>query len=282
MDGDGLIFLQFADRLGLNLFAVLSIGFALHAALGVVERDSFGKLRWAILAASAATALFVVLRFLILLAQMGDGTTLDFELASLAWAALGNSSVFIVAGVLIAAAGVWLRLRALALIGGSAASVGFGLTGHTQGLADPGLAPLAVGLHVLIAGLWIAAPISLYPSTRIDDATLLARLRRFSALAVAAIPVLVALGVWLALLLAGGWPNLYGSAYGQLLLGKLAIGAVGVAIGALNKQVLTKRLASSPSAGRKLLKLTLGAEAVLFATAIILVSAATTFAGPAE
>jgi len=283
LSGDGLTLLQFADRLGLNLFAVLAIGLALHAALGVVERDSLARLRWLAAVAAALALGFVILRFLTLVGQMGDGTTLiDLELAPLAWRVLGDSSLLIGGGVIAAAGGIWVKAKSLSFAGAVAAGAGFALTGHTQGLPSPGLAPIAVGAHVLLAGLWVAAPVSLYPSSQTEDAVLGRRLERFSAVAIAAIPLLVILGGWLALTLAGSWENLVGSAYGQLLLGKLAIGVAGMAIGAINKQVLTHRLATLPDSGRRWLRITLCTEAVLFTVAIVLVSAATTFTGPPE
>jgi putative copper resistance protein D len=280
MDGDGLTLAQFADRLGLNLSAILVIGLALHAALGVVERDAFSRLRPIAVGAALATLTFVAVRFLILLVQLGDGPgVIDFELIALAWTVLGASSVFIVGGAIAAVVGLWFGIRAACVIGAVAASLGFAFTGHTQGLADPGLAPWALAAHVLIAGFWIAAPLNLFPADQLDDATLAVRLRRFSAIAVAAIPLLVVLGVWLALILSGSVEALLTTAYGKLLLGKLAIGLAGMAIGALNKQILTRRLLASPPEARRWLKASLRAEAALFLGAVVLISAATTFTG---
>ena len=99
MTGDELSLLQFADRIGLNLFALLTIGFALHAALGIVERDSFRCLRSRIALAGLALAFFTMVRFGILIAQMGDGTNVfDPELMPLAWMVLGDSTLAILAG----------------------------------------------------------------------------------------------------------------------------------------------------------------------------------------
>ena len=78
-------------------------------------------------------------------------------------------------------------------------------------------------MHVFIAGFWLAAPVSLYPAPTQEDSELLSRLRRFSSIAVVAIPVLIALGAWLAWTLVGGPEKLFGTTYGLLLLAKLAI-----------------------------------------------------------
>lgn len=283
MIGDGLSLLQFADRIGLNLSALLTIGFALHAASGVVERASFEALRLRVGLASTTLGLFVIIRLGILIAQMGDGSTfLDIELLPLAWMALGPSTLLILAGAVAATLGVWFGSRIVAALGAIALSTGFGLTGHSQGLADPGLAPAMVATHVLIAGFWVVAPFSLYPTSTLDAARLAARLHRFSAIAVAAIPLLIGLGFWLAWILAGGPDKLFGTTYGLLLLVKLAIGVVAMGLGALNKQIITAKIAIAPDRGRAWLRTTLILEATLFTAAIIAVSAATTIGGPGE
>jgi putative copper resistance protein D len=280
--GDELSLLQFADRIGLNLFALLTVGFALHAAFGIVERDSFRGLRSRIALAGLALALFTMVRFGILVAQMGDGTNVfDPELMPLAWMVLGDSTLAILAGAAVSVGGVWFRSPLTAALGAAALSFGFGLAGHAQGLADPGLAPIAVAVHVFIAGFWLAAPVNLYPATK-EDSELLSSLRRFSSIAVVAIPVLIALGAWLAWTLAGSPEKLFGTTYGLLLLAKLALGIAAMGLGALNKQIITAKIATDPAIGRKWLRVTLLCEATLFAAAIIAVSAATTIGGPAE
>jgi putative copper export protein len=281
--GDALSLALFADRIGLNVTALLTIGFALHAAFGVVGRDAFGRLRSLIVWTAVGILVFVGLRLLILNAQMGDGTVLfDPELFALSWTALGPSTMALSAGAVASVAAVFGGSRILAAIGAVTMAAGFGLTGHSQGLADPGLAPMAVGAHAFIAGFWVVAPITLHPADHIGDDVLLARLRRFSVIAMAAIPLLILFGIWLAFVLAGGVTPLLGSTYGWLLLAKLAAGLMAMAVGALNKQVVTARIEQDPVKGRRWLRLTLASEAILFATAILAVSAATTIAGPVE
>lgn len=283
MTGDGTSLLQFVDRIGLNLSALLTIGFALHAALGVVERDAFKSLRCRITLAAAALLVFTAVRLSILVAQMADGSNpFDFELLPLAWTALGDSTLLIVLGALAAAGGVWLGSRVVATLGAIALCAGFGFTGHSQGLVDPGLAPLMVATHVVIAGFWVAAPFSLYPTRTLDDARLLARLHRFSSIAIAAIPVLIALGIWLAWILAGGTEKLFSTTYGLLLIAKLALGIVAMGLGALNKQFITAKIVAAPATGRIWLRTTLLLEAALFTAAIIAISAATTIGAPSE
>jgi putative copper export protein len=162
------------------------------------------------------------------------------------------------------------------------AAAGFALTGHTQGLTEPGFAPPAVALHVLIAGFWVAAPVTLWPVTSLADGRLLARLERFSVVAVAAIPILVALGVWLAWRLAGGFAPLIASTYGLLLLLKLLVALAAMGMGALNRQVVTGKVRQNAAVGRRWLRTTLAIETTLFLVAIMAVSAATTIGAPGE
>jgi putative copper export protein len=279
--GDELSFLQFADRIGLNVFALLTIGFALHAASGVVERDAFKSLRLKLLLVGAALIIFTALRLVILTAQMGDGITMfDPDLLSLAWMVLGPSTLLSGVGAILAIGGVWFESRLGAAAGAVAVSAGFGLTGHSQGLSDPGIAPAAVAAHAAIAGFWIAAPISLYPGRSLDNPKLVARLNRFSSIAVVAIPILIVLGLWLAWILAEGPERLVGTTYGRLLLAKLAVGIAAMGLGAVNKQIVTAKVSADPGTGRRWLRTTLFLESVLFAAAIIAVSAATTIGSP--
>lgn len=281
MTGDGLSLLQFADRVGLNLFALLTIGFALHAASGVVERDAFLGLRSRIAGAGAALAFFMVVRLAILVAQMGYGVSiLDPDLVPFAWMFIGDSTLAMLAGAVVSVGGVWFGSRIAAGLGAAMLSVGFGLTGHAQGLDEPGLAPVMVAAHVFIAGFWVAAPLSLYPGSTLDSARLVSRLHRFSTIAIAAIPVLTALGVWLSWILTEGGQKLLVTTYGLLLLAKLAIGVIAIGLGALNKQIITAKVAADPATGKKWLRAALLCEAALFAAAIVAVSAATTVGAP--
>lgn len=282
MTGDELSLLQFTDRIGLNLFALLTVGFALHAASGVVERDTFRGVRSRIAVTGAVVVFFATVRVGILVAQMGDGGNfLDPELMPLAWMVLGDSTLAILGGAAASIGGVWFGSRVAAGLGAAVLSFGFGLTGHAQGLTDHGLAPVMIALHVFIAGFWVAAPFSLYPGSTLDTGRLISRLHRFSTIAVWAIPILIALGIWLAWTFTEGGEKLLGTTYGLLLLAKLAIGIIAMGLGALNKQIITAKVQADPATGQKWLRVALLCEATLFAAAIIAVSAATTIGAPA-
>lgn len=132
---------------------------------------------------------------------------------------------------------------------------------------------------MLIAAFWFAGPITLWPARSLEETALTARMTRFSSVAVAAVPTLFALGLWLALLLAGGWTPLLTSLYGQLLIAKLAAASFALALGTCNKSIVTARLRAAPEAGQRAIRLTLGLDAVLFLIALAAIAAATSLTG---
>ena len=283
MAGDGLSLALFGLRIGLNLSVLLMTGLALHGALRVVERGAFKRYRIVLLITATATITLSASRIVFLNVQMGDGATaFDPDLTGLSWLVLGPSTLAFGIGACVVGLGALTNRRTLLALGAVVTVGGFALTGHTQALANPGVMPWAASLHALIGGFWIVAPLTLWPATSLGNDELLRRLHRFSAVAVAAIPVLLGLGVWLAWTLARGWDGLIGSAYGQLLLVKLAAGLAAMGMGAINKQYLTAKVADQPERGRRWLRYALAIETALFAAAIVAVSAATTLTGAGE
>jgi putative copper resistance protein D len=281
--GDALQLALFAFRAALNVSILLLIGLALHAALGVVEREAMRRWRGLIIGLVLAATTLAFARLLVLNVQMGDATTLlDPDLLALGWMALGPSSLAFAIGVVAIVVGLLFSQRLILVVAASVTAAGFALTGHAQALPDPGLAPYGVGLHAAIAGFWVAAPLTLAPDPAVADDVMLARLKRFSAAAVVLIPVLFIAGLWLAWVLADGIDGLIMTAYGQLLLLKLAAATITLGIGALNRQVVTAKVATDAPTGRRWLRRTLTVESVLFAVAILAVSAATTLTGAGE
>ncbi len=284
MAGDALAPLMLALKLALYAAALLSSGLALHGALGVVERSARAAwIRFSALVAACALVLGA-LKLLLLNAQLAGGLSRAFDAESFSWTwAMQAEPSLALATACLAALAAWILQRHwLAFFTALGFSASFALTGHTQALAAPGLAPWAVGLHVLIASFWLAAPLSLWPRTALADEALHRRLERFSAGAVIAIPVLFLAGLWLAWRIAGGWAPLLESGYGRLLLAKLAAASVALGLGALNKQFVTGMIIRAPERGRAWLKRTLAADVLLFLTALLLVGWATTLTGPPD
>lgn len=281
MEADPLAPALFAIKLGLYGSALLAAGLALHASLNIITRADHARVMRSAAVAGLVALVFTALRLGLANVQLG-GVDALFDQATLSWTwpALGPGSMAVTAGAASLALGWLLRSRIAAGVGAVALAISFGLTGHTQTLASPGLAPWAVAAHVLIAAFWLAGPITLWPTLNLDDATLTARVTRFSNFAVAAVPLLFLLGLWLALLLTGGWTPLLTSLYGQLLLTKLAAASFALALGAYNKSIVTAQLRTAPEAGRRALKLTLRLDALLFLIALSAVAAATSLTGP--
>ena len=93
----------------------------------------------------------------------------------------------------------------------------------------------------------------MYCVTRAPASEALARLaHRFSVLGIACVGVLIASGVVNSLFLVGSFAALFGTAYGQLLVVKLALFAVMLVIATVNRFALTPRLTADPGARRSL------------------------------
>lgn len=277
---DGLALLQFAGRTGLNLCALTTVGLGLHAMAGIVTPLRVKHLQWLGVGAAGALLLFLVSRIALLATQMSGGKEVfNADLWSLAWSILELSTLTIGIGLVIVAGGLIASSRIAAGIGAVLVAIGFALTGHTQSLDHPEMPSTILALHVLIASYWFAAPFTLTPKHLAND-ELADRLRRFSAIAVLAIPVMIFAGVWLAWTLTGSWEKLAGSAYGQLLLFKLAIATIALAAGAYNKGILTTGIAAAQPKARAQLATTLRIELAIFVAATLAVSAATTVLAP--
>ncbi|MBX9745521.1 MAG: CopD family protein [Hyphomonadaceae bacterium] len=281
MEADPLALALFGIKLGLYGSALLATGLALHASLNIVARADYSRALRIATVASAIAFLFAIFRLGLANVQLGGGSALlDPATLSWTWQTLGPSLTATAIGAVALTIGWWLRWKIAAAIGAVAYAASFGLMGHSQAPVSPGLAPWAASFHVLIAAFWVVGPLTLWPARSLDEATLTARMTRFSNVAVAAVPLLFLVGLWLALLLAGGWTPLLTSLYGQLLLTKLGAATVALALGAYNKTIITTRLRTNPEAGRRALKLTLGLDSVLFLIALGAIAAATSLTGP--
>ena len=282
MVADGQSLLLFAVKAAFTAAALVSIGFSLHAMLGVTPAVRTRSGVQLVATAAGVTVALMLARLALLNAQLGGSASAAFDASFFAWTwtALGPSAIATmlgcIAGILAAVFGNrWFAGAAAGLL-----AAGFALTGHAAAMEQPLLASTIAALHVLIAGFWIVAPHSLYPSSNTPDEDLHRRLVRFSRYAGLLVPLMFAMGFWLAWTLAGGLQPLFGSLYGGLLLVKLAAAVLALALGAVNQRFLTRMLLAQPERGRRWLRRTLLVDAVLFAVAIIAISAATTLTGP--
>jgi putative copper export protein len=266
-------------KLPLYLSALAAAGIALVCLLGVVEPDG----RKALLQQSAWLAVMAVVlslcRFGISVVQMGD-----LSMVAMVWQfqsgyllAMAGGTGFLALGMLLTgqvAAVVLLSLGTLALC------ASFGLTGHSQGLAEPAFWPAMVTVHVMLASFWLAALVVLWPG-RTAAEILAARAEAFGRIAMIAVPVLVVAGLALALRLGGGLTALAASTYGWTLLVKAIVVSAAMLVGAHNKLVVTPLLRSDPSLGRAALSRALFVDGFLFLAALAAITLATTLFGPA-
>ena len=159
-------------------------------------------------------------------------------------------------------------------LGAVIAVAALALTGHAAAAPPSWLAAPALALHALCAAYWIGAlpPLDRALAGDLINAAIL--VRRFSALAIAAVTVLAMCGVTLAILQVAAPDALISTSYGVRLLAKLAAVALLLLCAALNKWRFTPRLARGDRAAavglrRVILCELLLAGAIVIATAML-------------
>lgn len=205
---------------------------------------------------------------------------LDFSMFGWVWPGVRAQVIAILIGLSLLALSAGLQRRWIALMGAISLAIAFGASGHAHADGMPSGLGRFVMVHVLIAGFWFVAPFTLWSIASRGSEAQIRRLKTFSRIATLSIPLMVLAGLWLAYVIAGGIPALFGSTYGRLLLGKFALILFAIGLGAFNKFRLTQQIeAGVPSAARTL-KRSLTVEFILFVAALFLVAAATTLFGP--
>lgn len=253
-----------------------AIGAALHGTLGLVANR--GAYFWL----AGLVAFAAVVRLLILNAQMAGslGAALSTEQFGWTWAAGGRPALVLLGGAACLLVASIFRHRLLLALAAISISASFALTGHSAGLEAPGPAPWIVAGHLLIAGFWLAAPVTLWPRPAMRDADVLARTEAFSRIARFAVPILFVSGIYLFWRINGSFANPLSSGYGQLLAAKLLAATLALGLGAFNMTIIAHRLSTEPAKGRAALRATLRVDAILFAAIVIFIAAATTISGP--
>ncbi len=115
-------------------------------------------------------------------------------------------------------------------------------------------------LHLLAVGAWLGSLPALLLLLRGPDATLAAQ--RFSGLGIAAVVAVAGSALALASAQLGGLGGLLGTAYGHVILLKLALFASLLTLAAINRLVLTPRLSASglPGSGPGMLRVSVAVE----------------------
>jgi copper transport protein len=194
-----------------------------------------------------------------------------------AWTQLRLLLYLAMAGVLWRAGALERRAdRCGAALGVVALAVTFPGTGHAAASGHL-LDPVVDGAHLLAAGVWVGglatlAVLSWAPGPRPSaDAW-----ARFSRLALASVLVVVTTGTINAVLRLDAFDQLWGSAYGQVLLVKLALVAVALAGAAVSR----RRVAGGLDAWRSVRFEAAGTVAVLAVTAVLGLTAPPPDSGP--
>lgn len=268
-------------KLCLYAGALISIGVITHDLLKI--RTNLNGLFWGL----GLLSFGVVAKLLATNAQMTGGLsqTLNFENFYWVWQSSYAQIGLISLAVLLALISLALksyRLRvAFCLAGVLCMSASFAMTGHTRGQENASWLYLWMMPHLLFAGFWIMAPISLWPDRETDDRALIQKVERFSRAAIWLVPILFLTGVYVLRKLLPELSDLWTTQYGQLLSVKLFAVTVLLALGAWNKLSVTQTLKNDTSVGRVRLKRSLSIEAMLFLLVIVAILFATTITGPA-
>jgi copper transport protein len=255
---------------------VLAAGLALFLGLLPVPTDLQPPLRQAL----AWLASLALAACLVMLGATGGalyggppGDLLRLEPWRIALASPVATSVAVAASglvVLILAAGRARGARLAQLAGALLVAASFALSGHAATAGPAWITLPALMLHALCAAYWVGAfaPLFLALRRRPSDEVLVL-MRAFSAGAVVAVAGLVLAGVILAALQVRTPSALIATDYGRLLLIKLALVALLLGLGALNRLVLTPALERRAEAAVGL-KRTIGMDLALAAGVVVL------------
>lgn len=267
-------------KLTLYIGVLVTIGILSHFCLGIQQKLKGLRVFVAVLITGAISKLIIAN------AQLAGSLSQAFNSETFGWVWQSNGTQFLVfmGGASVAILSSFINASTFRKIAAAFSiiilSAGFAASGHTQGAENMPWLPLWVVPHSLIAGFWIWAPISLWPSTATSDSDIIARVDRFSLFATWVVPLLFATGLYLLWRLNGNLLNLSSTLYGRLLMGKFIAALLILGVGAYNKFRIAGLLGQSPSLGRAALRKSLSLEAALFVLVLICILLATTITGP--
>lgn len=188
--------------------------------------------------------------------------------------AFGRSATIALAGLALIIAGTLSSSpagRIVSAAGAATALFSYAFAGHVMTAGPRWLTAPALLAHTSAVAFWIGSLLPLRAA--LADADAAPVVRRFSAIAVAAVAVLLAAGIVIAVLQVRSAAALVTTAYGWMLLGKLALVAGLLALATFNKLRLTPAFARHDPGAAAALRRTIGAEVVL-AAAILAITAA--------
>ena len=178
------------------------------------------------------------------------------------WRGIGELAIL---AILLPRFGQWI-----ALVGSVAIATSFAQVGHALGEPRTALAVLIV-LHLLAAAFWFGALIPLRRAALSSDGAEL--LHHFGNVAAFGVALLIIAGSTLAWLLSGSVAALFGTAYGLVLLLKVAIVAMLLSFAAFNKLRFVPALHAEIPGAANALRRSISIE--MLAVALILIATAT-------
>ncbi|MEM9319029.1 MAG: CopD family protein [Pseudomonadota bacterium] len=251
-----------AAKFGLSLTGLLAIGLTLNAALFAELRAStFWRpmtIGFALLAAIFAAVGFA-LQAVTLTGELAGMA--DPEILGLLWRTQAGEALLLrlLGFGLIAASPLFSRIGLVpALIGGAMSIWSFASVGHVSD--QPFYAQAALSLHLSIAAFWLGILLPLWRAAPAKAAVLG---RQFGRVALWLVPLLFVAGLALAATLVGGLDGL-ATPYGLALLIKVALAAILLGLGALNKFRLIPALDLTPVQSKTRLNRSLATEAAVF------------------
>ena len=230
------------DRTRRRLVALTLLGLA-AALLGIgIEGAALAGITWTGIGGLLSGTLW----------RLGEQTSLGFSLTVAAIALLL---------LLLALERTRGRLSLLALPASLIALGSLALTGHAVTAGPLWLTVPVLTIHVLVAAFWLGSlwPLWLAVGQPTPECAL-ALLRRFSAIALPAVLLLVAAGATLAFLQLGRLGELFITAYGLRLASKITFVLVLLLFAALNRFWLTPELTANRSKAAHRLRISIGLE----------------------
>ena len=168
------------------------------------------------------------------------------------------------------------------LLGAALVLLSFTLVGHSTGAPRLLLASLLL-LHLGALAFWVGALLPLY---RISAPPRLSQsagrvLQRFGQVAAPVLAALIAAALLLAWRLLEGWSPLLHSAYGQVLLLKLAVLALLLGLAGLNRWLLVPAFVARQALASQRLRASIACEGLLVGLILLLTAFLTTTTSPA-
>lgn len=253
-----------------DIFLLVAMG----AALFSVWVGGFPGQRAALTIAALAAALLSGLGAMAQAAAlMGQPIALSTTLITMGLkTSSGSSALLTIAATALIAAGAGFssqRVRATLLTAGALlVPVSLVLTGHAASAQPAWLASTAVAAHILVAGFWAGSLVALFLLLQQRDPRSGAGLRRFSAIAMPAVGLLIVAGAGFAALQLGSLQALVEGRYGQLVLLKSALLLILLALAGGNRFILMPRLQRAVPTAETALRRAIVAEMVLVALVV--------------